>query len=153
MMTKTLPDLAKRMRDIDFAMLATHTDGGAIAARPMSNNRQVEYDGDSWFFADGNTRMVADIERTSDVSLTYQGTAGLLGMRPFFIAIEGHARLVRDKTLFAAHWTSGLERWWPQGIETPDLVLIQVTGERAHYWDGEDEGELILEESTLSTGR
>ena len=31
-------------------MLNTHTDGGQIATRPMSNNRDVEYDGDSWFF-------------------------------------------------------------------------------------------------------
>lgn len=149
-MTKTLQDLARKMRDIDFAMLATNTTGGAIAARPMSNNREVEYDGDSWFFADGSTRMVDDIERSPNVSLTYQGTAGLLGMRPLFIAIEGHARLVRDRAQFAAHWTSGLERWWPQGIDTPGLVLIQVTGQRAHYWDGEDEGELLLEESALT---
>jgi len=152
-MTKTLPDLAKRMRDIDFAMLATLTDGGAIAARPMSNNREVEYDGDSWFFADGNTRMVADIARTPQVTLTYQGTAGLLGLRPLFIAIEGEAHLIRDRGQFAAHWTKGLERWWPQGVDTPGLVLIQVAGQRAHYWEGEDEGELILEESALNNGR
>jgi general stress protein 26 len=71
-------------------------------------------------------------------------------MRPLFIAIEGQAQLIRDRAQFAAHWTKGLERWWPQGIETPGLILIQVTGERAHYWEGEDEGELILEESALS---
>lgn len=152
-MTKTLPELAKKMRDIDFAMLATHSDGGAIGARPMSNNREVEYDGDSWFFTDDTTRMVDDIKRSPEVSLTYQGTAGLLGMRPLFIAIEGQARLIRDRALFAAHWTKGLDRWWPQGVDTPGLVLIQVTGQRAHYWDGEDEGELILEESVLSVGR
>ena len=149
-MTKTLKDLAEKMRDIDFAMLATHTESGAIGARPMSNNRDVEYDGDSWFFADENTRMVDDISRDPHVSLTYQGKSGLLGLRPFFIAIEGSARLIKDRGLLAEHWTSELERWWPQGIETPGLVLIQVTGQRAHYWDGEDEGELILEETMLS---
>ncbi len=149
-MTNTLKDLAEKMRDIDFAMLATHTDSGAIGARPMSNNREVEYDGDSWFFADENTRMVDDIARDPHVCLTYQGKSGLLGLRPFFIAIEGNARLIKDRGQLAEHWTSGLERWWPQGIETPGLLLIQVSGQRAHYWDGEDEGELILEESTLS---
>lgn len=148
-MGKTVEDIAEKMRDIDFAMLATHTDSGAIAMRPMSNNREVAYDGDSWFFTDENSRMVADIEREPKVSLSYQGKSGLLGMRPFFIAIEGRATLVRDRSQFEAHWTSGLERWWPQGIDTPGLVLIQVTGERAHYWDGEDEGELILEETAI----
>ena len=70
-MTKTLQQLSEKMRDIDFAMLATHTKGGAIAARPMSNNREVDYDGDAWFFSDGDTLMVADISNDPAVTLTY----------------------------------------------------------------------------------
>ncbi|MGF7153579.1 pyridoxamine 5'-phosphate oxidase family protein [Novosphingobium gossypii] len=147
-MTMTLAELARKMRDIDFAMLATHADGGAIAARPMSNNREVDYDGDAWFFTDDTTRMVTDIDGDPRVGLSYQGTSGLLGMRPFFVHIEGRAVLIRDRAQFSEHWTKGLERWWPDGIETPDLVLIRVTGERAHYWDGEDEGELVIASSS-----
>lgn len=143
-MSMTLKQLSEKMKDIDFAMLATHTEGSAIGARPMSNNREVDYDGDAWFFADETTRMVADIADAPQVSLSYQGKSGLLGIRPFFIAVEGRATVVRDRSVFAQHWTSGLERWWPEGIDTPGLVLLRVSGERAHYWDGEDEGELIL---------
>jgi general stress protein 26 len=58
--------------------------------------------------------------------------------------VEGDAVLSRDKRLFADHWTKGLERWWPDGIYTPGLVLIKVSGARARYWDGEDEGEIVL---------
>lgn len=143
-MSLTVADLAKKMKDIDFAMLATHTRGGAIGARPMSNNREVEYDGDAWFFADGTTLMVEDITANPQVTLSYQGSSGLLGIRPFFLAVEGHASLIRDKAQFADHWTKGLERWWPEGIDTPGLVLIKVSGTRAHYWDGEDEAEIII---------
>lgn len=143
-MTRTLAELSEKMRDIDFTVLSTRTSGGAIAARPMSNNREVDYDGDAWFFADETTRMVSDIEADPHVGLSYQGTSGFLGMRPFFLAVEGRATLVRDKGLFAEHWTKGLERWWPEGIDTPGLLLIRVSGERVHYWDGEDEGELTI---------
>jgi len=143
-MTRTIEDLANKMKDIDFAMLSTHTKGGAIGARPMSNNREVEYDGDAWFFAEDSTLMVADISADPKVSLSYQGSSGIFGQRPFFLSVEGEASLVRDKTLFAEHWTKGLERWWPEGIDTPGLVLIKVSGDRAHYWDGEDEGEIVL---------
>jgi general stress protein 26 len=146
----TLQQLAEKMKDIDFAMLATHTKGGAIGARPMSNNREVEYDGDSWFFSDDTTLMVKDIEADPLVSLSYQGKSGVLGLRPFFLAIEGHAELVRDKGQFEAHWTKDLERWWPDGIDTPGLLLIKVVGQRAHYWDGEDEGELMLTSASAS---
>ncbi|WP_267414245.1 MULTISPECIES: pyridoxamine 5'-phosphate oxidase family protein [unclassified Sphingomonas] len=143
-MVKTLSDLAEAMRDIDFAMLNTRTTGGAIGARPMSNNRDVAFDGDSWFFSDETTRMVADIEADAQVGLSFQGKAGMLGLRPFFVAIEGRAELIRDRTQFEAHWTEDLERWWPDGAATPGLVLIRVHAERAHYWDGEDEGEVSL---------
>lgn len=147
-MTWSLAELSGKMKDIDFTMLATHTQGGAIAARPMSNNREVDYDGTAWFFTEERALMVADIAADPQVTLSYQGKSGLLGQRPFFLAVEGHARLVRDKSAFARHWTDGLDRWWPEGPETPGIVLIEVAGERAHYWDGEEEGELVLGRSS-----
>ena len=141
-MAKTLADLAEAMRDIDFAMLATHTQGGAIGARPMSNNRNVDYDGDSYYFTWEKALMVRDIEADPQVSLSFLGKAGLFGMRPFFVAVEGAARIVRDKAAFAAHWTSELDRWFEQGPDTPGVVMIHVQAGRIHYWDGEKEGEL-----------
>ncbi|MEO1910926.1 MAG: hypothetical protein ABGX10_10930 [Paracoccus sp. (in: a-proteobacteria)] len=44
---KTIQDLAKAMGKIDFTMLTTRTEGGQLATRPMSNNSEVEWDGDS----------------------------------------------------------------------------------------------------------
>ncbi|WP_439814341.1 pyridoxamine 5'-phosphate oxidase family protein [Zavarzinia sp. CC-PAN008] len=143
-MTKTLKDLAKKMRDIDFAMLSTHTKGGAIGSRPMSNNRDVDYDGDAWFFSDEKTLMVEDIEADPKVGLSYLGKSGLLGQRPFFLAVEGTATLIRDRAAFEAHWTKDLDRWWPDGSATPGIVLIRVSANRIHYWDGEDAGELVV---------
>ena len=34
----TIKKIAKLMRDVDFCMLTTHTKGGGVRARPMSNN-------------------------------------------------------------------------------------------------------------------
>lgn len=147
MAEKSLAEIAKRMRDIDFAILSTRTEGGAVAGRPMSNNRDVEFDGDAWFFTCDDTRTVADIGRDPQVGLGYQGKAGMLGMRPLFVAVEGRAELIRDKARFAEHWTKDLDRWFEQGIDTPGLVLIKVAAERLHYWDGYEEGELKLKEA------
>ncbi|WP_404335647.1 pyridoxamine 5'-phosphate oxidase family protein [Sphingomonas sp. MMS12-HWE2-04] len=144
-MTKSLAELAEMMRDIDFAMLSTHTDGGAIASRPMSNNRDVDYDGDNWFFACEDTRLATDLKADPKVALGFQGKAGMLGMKPVFVSIEGVAELIRDKAAFEEHWTKDLDRWFEQGTDTPGLVLIRVRGARAHYWDGEDQGEIVLD--------
>lgn len=144
MVQRTLEQLAEKMKDIDFAMLATHTEGGRIGARPMSNNRDVDYDGDSYYFTTDDTLMVRDIEHEPKVGLSFQGKAGLLNHRPLFVAIEGRADLIRDKARFDAHWNGDLDRWFEQGVDTPGLVMIKVHAERVHYWDGEDEGEIRL---------
>jgi general stress protein 26 len=141
-MTKTLVEISEKMRDIDFTMLSTRAADGAIGSRPMSNNRDVDYDGDSFYFTSDDTLMAQDISRDPQVGLSFQGKAGMLGMRPFFVAIEGQAELIRDKSQFEAHWNTDLERWFKDGVDTPGLVLIKVHASRIHYWDGEDEGEI-----------
>ncbi len=144
MAEKTMEELAEKMRDIDFTILATRAEDGAIAGRPMSNNRDVAFNGDVWFFALESTRTVGDIRRDPKVGLSYQAKSGLLGMRPFFLTVEGEATLSQDKADFAAHWNKDLDSWFEQGIDTPGLTLIRVSARRVHYWDGYDEGEIKL---------
>jgi general stress protein 26 len=144
MSNMTLADVSEKMRKIDFAVLFTRSEFGYPAGRPMSNNGDVEYQGDNWFFTDESTRMVADIERDPKVALSFRGETGLLGKPPIFIAIEADAELIRDKAAFEEHWTGGLDRWFKQGVDTPGLVLIKAHARRIHYWDGEDEAELTV---------
>ena len=140
----SLPDLAEKMRGIDFAMLSTKTAGGEIASRPMSNNGDVDYDGDSYFFTETKTQMVGDIERDARVGLAFSVEPGLFAGGGLFIAVEGKASVIRDKAQFEAHWTPDLDAWFKQGIETPGLVMLKVHAERIKYWQGEDEGEVSL---------
>jgi general stress protein 26 len=58
----SLHDLSEKMRDIDFVMLFTRAENGAAAGRPMSNNGDVEYEGDSYFFTYEQTDIVRDKE-------------------------------------------------------------------------------------------
>jgi general stress protein 26 len=135
----TLQDLAKKMKGIDIATLATHTDGGEIAGRPMSNNGDVDYGGDSYYFANGDTRVVSDISRDPKVSLSFTGKHG------FWATVEGDAELIRDKTAFEEHWNKDLDKWFEDGIDTNGLVMIKVHATRIKYWDKGDDGELTLQ--------
>ena len=138
MSEKSLSEIAERMRDIDIAMLSTHTEGGAIAGRPMSNNRDVDYDGDSFYFTWEKSRMVDDIQGNPKVSLAFQGK------KAFSVAVEGQAEVIKDKSAFKGHWTPDLDQWFEDGIDTKGVVMIKVSATRLHYWDGEDEGEVKL---------
>lgn len=137
-----LAALSRKMAKLDFAMLATHAADGTMTARPMSNNGDVEYRGDSYFFAYRDSRKVTEIAARPQVVLSYTGAAGMLGSPPLFVAVEGRAVLVEDKAQFAAHWTKDLDRYFPDGIDTPGIVMIRVAAERIRYWDGGDEGEV-----------
>jgi general stress protein 26 len=139
-----LSRIAKAMKDIDFAMLSTHADGGAIGGRPMSNNREVDYDGDSYYFTWEDCRMVDDIKRDPQVGLSLQGKTSLLGAPGIFIAVEGTADIVRDKAQFEKHWSKDLERWFERGIDTEGLVMLHVRAKRVAYWDGEEQGDIVV---------
>lgn len=136
--------LSENMRMIDFGMLSTRTKGGTFASRPMSNNGDVDYVGDSYFFTYEEARTVADIESDAQVGLTFTGSPGPRGEAPLFIALNGHAELIRDRAQFAAHWTPDLDMWFPQGAETPGTVMIRVHATRIHYWHGAEQGEITL---------
>lgn len=143
-MSRSLEDLSSQMRKIDFCMLTSRTTGGALSSRPMSNNGDVDYDGTSRFFALESDRSVADISQNPDVGLTYTSSKGIFGQRPFFISIEAKGRIVRDRDTLAQHWQPRLDPWFEHGVDTEGLVMIEAVGERLHYWEGEDEGELKL---------
>jgi general stress protein 26 len=144
MSTLSPKEISKEMAKIDFAMLTTRTNSGELATRPMSNNGEVEWSGDSFYFSWDSARTITDIENEPKVALSFQGSGHLLGKPPLFIAIEGHASLIRDKASFKKHWHKELDRWFPDGVDSDGLILIRVSARRAHYWDGEEDNEVPL---------
>ena len=140
----TMEELSTELRKMDFCMLNTNGGLGKISSRPMSNNGDVEYDGDSWFFSYEDTRKVSEIGRDVQVALTFTAPPSLLGKPGIFIAVDGEASLIRDKAQFGEHWVKDLSRWFPAGVDTPGIVLIKVSARMIEYWDGEDNGRIDL---------
>jgi general stress protein 26 len=140
--TKKLPEIARRMRGIHFAMLMTHGPRGQVTGRPMSNNRGVKYNGESHYFTWGTSQLVRDIDRNAHVALVLQGRRSVLGKPGIYISIEGIAKIVRSKSAFHEHWNRDLDRWFPEGVDTEGLVMITVQARRVDYWDGRDEGQI-----------
>ena len=138
---KSLSDIADKMSGIDIAILSTHAENGQIANRPMSNNGDVKYNGDSYYFTNENTHTVSDIQRDPKVALGYTGHDGIFTSNGLYIAVEGKAELIRDKASFEKHWTPSLDQWFEDGVDTPGIVLIKVHATHIKYWDGMEHGE------------
>jgi general stress protein 26 len=126
-----LATLAERMRDLDICMLSTASADG-VATRPMSNNGQVEFDGDTWFFARRDSAKVREIEAEPAVGLGY-----IASERATWIAIEAEAEIVDDVAEKRERWFEDLRRWFEHGPDDPEVVLIRAAATRVRAW-GED---------------
>jgi len=136
----TIKNIAKVMRDLDFCMLTTRSRDGALHARPMSNNGEVEFDGDVWFFSAADSRKVEEIEAESRVQLSYSDTDNFR-----FISMSGEAEIIHDVKKKRELWLEELERWFDDGPDSDDIVLIKVSPSSVAYWNGEETGELSLD--------
>lgn len=138
MATLTLPALAKKMKEIDYCMMVTLSKSGNFNSRPMSNNQDVNWNGESFYFTFEKSKKIKDLENDSHVSLNFEGEDGM------FISVTGKAKLIRDQVKFEEHWDNSLDRWFPDGPSTKGVVLIHVKGIKLSYWHKEDQGEVKL---------
>jgi general stress protein 26 len=131
--------LAETMKDIDFCMMTTMGARGQLYSRPMSNNRNVAWDGDTWFFSYADSSQVTQLESDPNVNLGYAAPDDII-----FVSLTGRGEIVDDDAKKKELWYDGLEMWFPEGPEDDKVVLIKVTTQFVHYWSKEGEGELRL---------
>lgn len=130
-----LKAVAELLKKLDICMLVSRAADGELHGRPMSNNGEVEYDGDSWFFAFGDSRKVRELEADPRTQLAFIDTPN-----GTWINVEGEAEIVRDDVERKKKlWLKDLERWFSDGPEDPNVVLIKVRAGHIDAWAGEDE--------------
>ena len=137
--TAGIKKVAKLMRDLDFCMFTTHAGRRGFHARPMSNNGEVEFDGDVWFFSAADSRKVREIKTNPTVHLAY---ADLEDWR--FVSMTGRARIVRDVAKKTELWMDDLGQWFDAGPESDAIVLIKVSPAVVSYWTKSDAGDVKI---------
>ena len=133
-----LSDITRMMRKLDICMMGTASSDGAITSRPMSNNGDVEYDGNSYFFTYEQSEVVNELNKNDNINLSFTGKDQL------YISITGKAALLIDKKVLKEHWLDELKQWFEDGIDTPGITLIHVKAARVKFWHKEEEGEVKL---------
>lgn len=126
-----LAKLREIIKAVDICMLTTVDEEGGLHSRPMSNNRDVEFDGDLWFFTYGSSHKADEVGRVPQANASFADIDGQL-----YASVSGRAEVVRDRAKIEELWKPQLKAWFPEGVDTPDIALLKVTAERAEYWDG-----------------
>ena len=119
--------LAKLMSGIRVAMVTTTDADGRMMSRPMAV-QEVEFDGDLWFFTKVGGRKAEQIAREPRVAVSLSSDRA-------WISVGGTAELVRDTEKAKQLWNAGIEAWFPNGPEDPEIVLVKVHADGAEYWD------------------
>lgn len=136
----TQSDIADIMADIDICMMTTLAQDGKLESRPMSNNRDVRFDGDCYFFTHADTDVVKQLALKHEVNLSYVGSHSLFGLKKVYLSLAGEADMTTDRAIQEKHWVPDLEAWFSEGLDTPGLTLIHVQARTVQYWDGMDGG-------------
>jgi general stress protein 26 len=118
--------LAELIADVQVCMFTTIADGRPIS-RPMAV-QEVEFDGDLWFFTKQGGRKVKQIAHEPRVNVSFSS-------RSSWVSVTGGAEVVRDVAKAKELWNAGIEAWFPDGPEDPDIVLLKVHADGAEYWD------------------
>lgn len=129
-MTKTVDErheFFELLEHFDNAMLVTVSRDGSLHARPM-RIAQARENGELWFVTSVDSAKAAEVAARVQCTVTMQS-------RSSYLTVSGRAELVRDPAKVKELWTDAWKPWFPDGPETPDIVLIRVDGEQAEYWD------------------
>jgi general stress protein 26 len=130
-------EIAELIKDIDICMFVTRSNG-SVRGRPMSNNGNVEFDGDNWFFSYRDSGKVAEIQDDPAVQLAFVATE-----QGTWVSVEGQAEIVEDDARKRQLWQKDLEAWFEGGPDDNRIVLVKVRAQRIHAWaNGE---ELVVE--------
>jgi general stress protein 26 len=124
-----LKELAEKVKNVRITMLTTIAKDGGIHSRPMAT-QEIQPDGSIWFFTYGNSGKSREVKDDAQVNLSYADPSG-----DTYISISGTGRISKDKTKMKELWNPFLKAWFPEGLDTPDLVLIQVRIHSAEFWD------------------
>jgi general stress protein 26 len=112
-----------------IAMLTTEEPDGSLRSRPLAT-LQMDSAGKLWFFTALSSGKVGEIDQHRKVNLSYANPG-----KQDYVSISGHARLLRDPEKMQQLWTRWVEPWFPDGLDDPDLALLEVTVDDAEYWD------------------
>lgn len=115
--------------DIKTCMFCTKVTDVPFRARPMAT-LEVDDEGNLWFFSNKTSDKNDEIINDDSVQLLYAKSAD-----SEFLTITGKAQLVKDQQKIDKLWTSMAKAWFPEGKDDPNLSLIKIIPQDAHYWD------------------
>lgn len=124
--TESISKVTDIINHSHIGMLTTINGEGALVSRPLAV-QDVKDDGDMWFFTGEGTSQVAHVSADARVNVSF-------GKGTEWVSVAGTAEVVRDRAKIRELWNQSVEAWFPDGPDTPEVVLLHVDSDSAEYW-------------------
>lgn len=121
-----LKELAK---SADICLFTTNLTKIPLATRPMAA-QQVDDDGNVWFFSGKDSNKNDEIDKDNRVQLFFANKSS-----SEYLSVFGEASVVDDIEKARELWNPVLKTWFNDGIDDPNLSLVQIKPIEAYYWD------------------
>lgn len=126
---EAITKLKELAEEIDFCFFCTNVKSEQPDSTPMSV-QEVDDEGSIWFLASLASTKCENIKTDNAIQLYFSSPKDFK-----FLAVVGDADLVRDEKRIDKYWNKMVEGWFEKGREDPNIILIRVKPQKAHYWD------------------
>ncbi len=109
-------------------------EGGMPHTRPMAT-QEAEPDMDLWFATRLDSEKIDELRKNPKVGLYYQNEKDWS-----YVSVGGTVEIIKDQAKFKKYWQDSWRRWFPEGPDSPDAVLLKVNAEVVTY---EHDGETV----------
>lgn len=126
---QTNPDLNKLcdlIQDMSICMLTTINSDHALVSRPMSV-LEMDSEGVLWFFTDKNSDKT---DALSAMNLSFANESN-----GTYVSLSGYGEINSDTNNIERLWTLFAKPWFPEGVDSSNLVLLRFLPNTAEYWD------------------
>lgn len=126
------------IKDIKVGMLVTKEseNDDSMHARPMFLVQDA-YDGTLFFYTSKKAEKVYEIQEDRDVCITFSDVSNGV-----FVSLTGKATLTEDEELIDRYWNPGVNAWFEDGKDNPDIAMLKIKINRGEHWDS-DENKLV----------
>jgi general stress protein 26 len=112
------------------AMMVTHAQTGEVHVRPLALQGDTSaFGGVLWFFSSLSSRKIHESDGRVPVSLICQSDE-----HSAYLHLTGSVSVVRDVAKMRELYTPAVKRWFPEGLDDPDLTLIKFEATGGAYW-------------------
>lgn len=126
---EAIEKLQSMVEKIGIAMLSTFEDSKRFPHSVPMSCQEVDTEGNLWFVFSVESETYKHIMKSPKASLTFASVND-----KEFLSINTNAQILSIPTRIDMYWNPTFEAWF-DGKDDPNIRLLKLTPEEAHYWD------------------